>query len=459
MTFAVMAGGAAVRPPVRQLDDTAAGGTAQDTGARAWRECRIATHRAWISGTVQFVTASSEDPTPPGATMVPALILGSAHSNSLEVLRILGRRGIPRFAVGTAGSFVARSRWHRALPGAERADGPASLAALLGRVPLERAVLVPCTDDWVLPVARLEPALAARFPACVASPDSHAVLLDKSRFADAVARLDVPHPRTVRLDSEEDLAALADPALRGAFLKPRDSQAFSRRYGVKAFRFETRAEAARLFRDARAAGLELVLQDYIPGPPTRHYFVDGFIDRTGALRACFVMHRLRMFPPDFGDGSYGVSVPADEARPAVEIVRRFLGDLRYRGLFDAEFKYDERDGLFKLLEINCRPYRYVGFAAACGVDLVTMLYRDALGLPVESVTGYATGRGYFYPYTDLFGGWRAVRGGALTPWAWARSWLDGYQPLFSLTDPVPAAAAALELAGRALDRRRRRPAR
>jgi predicted ATP-grasp superfamily ATP-dependent carboligase len=385
--------------------------------------------------------------------MIPALVLGSAHTNSLEVMRILGRRGIPQFAVGTAGSFVARSRWHRALPGQQRGDGPASLADLLARVPLERLVLIPCTDDWVLPVARLEPGLAARFPACVASPESHEILLDKSRFADAVERLQVPHPRTIRLESEDDLAAVPDSALRGAFLKPRDSQAFGRRYGVKAFRFQTRAEAVALFLDARAAGLRLVLQDYIPGPPTRHYFIDGFMDRAGTLQARVVMQRLRMFPPDFGDGSFGVSVPAGEVNPAIEIVRRFLGDLRYRGLFDAEFKYDERDGLFKLLEINSRPYRYIGFAAGCGVDLVTMAYRDALGLPVEPVTDYAIGRRYFYPYTDLFGGWRAVRAGALTPWAWARSWLGAYQPLFSWTDPLPTAFAPLDLAHRAVRRR------
>lgn len=317
-------------------------------------------------------------------------------------------------------------------------------------------VLIPCTDDWVLPVARLDPGLAARFPACVAPPESLEILLDKARFAEAVERLRVPHPRTICLESEDDVANLPDSAFRDAFLKPCDSQAFGRRYGLKAFRFETRSEAAALFREARGAGLRLVLQEYIPGPPTRHYFLEGFIDRTGTLRACMATRRLRMFPPDFGDGSYGVSVRPEDVTPAIDVVRRFLGALRYRGLFDAEFKYDERDGLFKILEINSRPFRYIGFAARCGVDLVAMAYRDALGLPVELVTEYASGRHYFYPYTDLFGGWRALKEGTLTPWAWARSWLGAYQPLCSWDDPLPAAFASLNFAQRTIYRRSRR---
>jgi predicted ATP-grasp superfamily ATP-dependent carboligase len=391
--------------------------------------------------------------------VTPALVLGSAHSNSLEVIRLLGRRGIPQFAVATGRSFVARSRWHRALPGELREGaGPPMLTELLARVPFERMVLVPCTDDWVLPVARLEPDLAARFPACVAPPESLEILLDKARFAEAVGRLGMPHPRTIRLESEDQLARLPDSALDDAFLKPCDSQAFGRRYGIKAFRFETRGEAAALFREACEAGLRLVLQEYIPGPPTRHYFLEGFIDRTATLRACMATRRLRMFPPDFGDGSYGVSVRREEVAPAIELVARFLGALRYRGLFDAEFKHDERDGLFKVLEINSRPFRYIGFAARCGVDLVGMAYRDALGLPVRPVTEYEVGRHYYYPYTDLVGGWRALRDGHLTPGAWARSWLGAYQPLFAGDDPAPAAFAFLEFARRALSRRpSRRP--
>ncbi|MGH7264376.1 MAG: hypothetical protein ACREMB_05900 [Candidatus Rokuibacteriota bacterium] len=391
--------------------------------------------------------------------MIPALVLGSAHSTTLEVIRILGRNGIPQFAIGTRGGFVARSRWHRLLPGEQQEEpNPSSLPRLLGRLAFERLVLIPCTDAWVHAVASLEPGLAARFPASLAPRGSLDVLLDKGHLAEAAQRLGIPHPRTICLASEEDLARLPDSVLRDAFLKPRDTLAFQRRYGVKAFRFETRAQAVALVREARRAGLGLVLQEYVPGPPTRHYFLDGFMDRTGTVCGYIVSRRLRMFPPDFGDGCYGLSIRPQEVAAAMALVERFLGALHYRGVFDAEFKYDERDGLFKLLEINVRPYGYVGFAAVSGVDVVAMAYHDALNLPVRPVAEYEIGRHYLNPYTDLFGGWRLIKEGTLTPWTWARSWFGAYQPIFSWDDPVPAVVAFASEARRFIRRRLRPPA-
>lgn len=119
-------------------------------------------------------------------------------------------------------------------------------------------------------------------------------------------------------------------------------------------------------------------------------------------------------------------------------MKRLLGALRYRGVFDAEFKFDERDRLFKILEVNTRPYAYIGFAATCGVDLVAMAYRDALSLPVEPVAEYRVGRYYFYPADDRVVGCWLIREGKLTAWSWARSWLGAYQPIFSWDDPLPA---------------------
>ena len=79
---------------------------------------------------------------------------------------------------------------------------------------------------------------------------------------------------------------------------------------------------------------------------------------------------------------------------------RFLAALEYRGTFSAEFKRDERDGVWKLLEVNCRQWWYVGFAASCGVNVTRMTYRDALGLPVGPVDRYRIGVRCVHPYYD-----------------------------------------------------------
>lgn len=378
-----------------------------------------------------------------GGAERPALILGGRYLWGLAMIRSLGRRGVPVYATGTRGSFVAHSRWHRAVPSAwGEAPTPATLGDYLAGVPHDGMVLIPTTDDWALAVARLPTPVAARFPASLPSLGSLEALIDKGRFAAVLERLGVPHPRTVRVDPEGARADLPADAFTDAFLKPCDSQAFRRRFDVKALHFRTPDEAMTLARQARSAGLELMLQEYVPGPPSHHFMVEGFVDRTGRVCGRFVRQRLRMFPPDFGDSTYMVSVPLDRVRAAVDSLDRLLADLSFRGVFEAEFKYDARDEQFKLLEVNARPWYFIGFAADCGVDFCAMAYRDALGLAVEPVHSYETGR-HCVVGADRYACWALFRQGQLGAWAWLRSWLGARQMLFAWDDPIPGLVRVL----------------
>jgi D-aspartate ligase len=120
----------------------------------------------------------------------------------------------------------------------------------------------------------------------------------------------------------------------------------------------------------------------------------------------------------------------------VESLDRLLTHLSYRGVFEAEFKYDARDGHFKLLEVTGRPWYFIGCAADCGVDLCAMAYRNALGLAVEPVHTYEPGR-HCVAGSDRFACWALFRRRQLSAWAWLRSWLGARQMLFAWDDPLP----------------------
>jgi predicted ATP-grasp superfamily ATP-dependent carboligase len=152
-----------------------------------------------------------------------------------------------------------------------------------------------------------------------------------------------------------------------------------------------------------------------------------------------------MYPTDFGNSTYMVSVPAEQAAGAVTAITRLLTHIGYRGMFSAEFKRDPRDDVFKILEVNARAWWYVDFAARSGVDVCRMAYEDALERPVGDVTGYQIGRTLVFPYTDYFACVNLWRQGRLSLWAWLRSWMTSSQPVFQVSDPAPGALATASI--------------
>ena len=250
-----------------------------------------------------------------------------------------------------------------------------------------------------------------------------------------------PHPFSKPLSDARDLDDVPDAIFGSAMLKPRDSQSFMAHFGTKALHVSTRREAADELTRVREAGFAVILQEYVPGPATEHYFVDGFIDRNGTVRAVFVRQRLRMFPLDFGNSTAMVSVEPSAATQAVSSITSLLRGVDYRGIFSAEFKRDPRDGVFKILEVNTRAWWYVDFAARCGVDVCRMAYEDALERPVQTIERYDIGRALVFPYYDYFACQALRREGKLSTWGWLRSWMGAMQPVFQLADPKPGMLA------------------
>jgi predicted ATP-grasp superfamily ATP-dependent carboligase len=306
---------------------------------------------------------------------------------------------------------------------------------------------MPCSDIWVRAVAALPAHVGARYPASVAPLAALDTVVDKARFGGTLERLRLPHPTTRLVKSPQDLQGVSDTTIQSSFLKPVHSQQFFARFGVKAFRITDRSDAQHRLAECSDAGFDMMLQEYIPGPPTNHYFIDGFVDVKGVVRALFVRRRLRMSPPDFGNSTLMISVPVSDAGGAVATLQTLLADLRYRGVFSAEFKRDERDGAFNLIEVNARPWWYVEFAARCGVNVCAMAIRDALGEPVETISKYDVGRRCVFPYYDFQAARAEMSAGRLSVFGWASSWLGPYQPVFRWSDPLPAIGEVAALTG------------
>jgi D-aspartate ligase len=394
-----------------------------------------------------------------GNTPLPVVVL-SGGVTGLGVLRAYARRGIPAYVFPVPQDDLLRlSRWFRDLPGSGPPTGAeepsvASLEAALERSGLGAAFLCPCSDDWNRVVAEYaESRPESPFLNVVPPLAALDVLQNKGQLALLLRDLGVPMPNTRLIDGPADLTELPRSDASFYFLKPRDSQSFLAHFGVKGLRVRTVDEARRRLDEVLAAGLSVVLQEYIPGSFAEHYFVDGYVDRQGAIKALFPRRRLRIYPPDFGNSTSMISVRLDEVPGAIDTVRKVLGAVRYRGIFSAEFKRDSRDGLFKLLEVNARPWWFVDFAVRSGVDVCRMAYDDVRALEVPAVERYEVGARCIYPYYDFFAMQPLLASGEMTRSRWFGEFVHAKQPIGCWDDPLPGLVGVTRVLFAALRRR------
>jgi predicted ATP-grasp superfamily ATP-dependent carboligase len=328
---------------------------------------------------------------------VPALVLGDGYT-ALAAVRALGRAGVNVLVAAAATGFAGRSRFvRRRISGVEEtADGILEAARVLA---VEQAAIIPCSDLWCEAVVSLPAETRERLVTSLPPGNVVSALQDKAALAHLLRRRNVPHPRTVVLRGPADLAAM-DGESTSWLLKPRSSQRFYRAFGRKGFVVRTRREAESRLAACTDAGLAMVLQEYLPGPAGAHVLIDGFQDRTGIARARLARRRVRKFPPDLGDSTSGIFISLDEVAEPLRSLDDLLAGLRFRGLASAEFKLDPRDGTYKLLEINCRPFGHFEAALLWGTNLCLMAYRDALGLPLPAVVTPPAGAQYGHVVAD-----------------------------------------------------------
>jgi D-aspartate ligase len=410
--------------------------TAPDRSRPHWRR-RPGVASARDSGACSTRTERHSGGVKRGPTSLPAMILGK-HITGLGALRTLARRGLETYGLEATDDIITRSRWYRPAEArlAETTDSE-TLDRFLSGLSIERAVLITASDRWTLAAAGLPDATRRRFPVSLGSRDTVERFIDKDRFRDLLATLPIPAPRSRPIAAPEDIERASDEELESAFLKPTDSQAHRWLFGTKGAFIPSRDWAVRHVAEAAKGGVQFMLQEWVPGGSSQTVLLDGFVDRTGEIRGLMARRRIRNDPPQLANTSCDVTIPLHEVEGAVASVRTLLGAVPHRGVFNAEFKYDARDGLFKIIEVNTRLFWFNAHCAKAGLDLPWMSYLDAQELPVPTVGSYQVGRYGLYGPPDGAAIVRALASRRRPSGPVLRPWLLGDHAAFWWNDPVP----------------------
>lgn len=306
--------------------------------------------------------------------LIPAIIL-SAQTMALGVVRALGQQGVPLVVVHYNSCDIAqRSRYTtQALLAPDPQQDEEGFVAKIMELALKwgGAVIMPVSDETLLVTARHKEELSRHFR--VACPDyaTACQIVDKRMTYPLAATQGVKIPHTLIPRSLSELQGFCNQDLFPCLLKPAQSHLFHARFGTKMFFVETPAQLLDGYNRAAKAGLEVMIQEYIPGG-----------DKEGANYNCyavggktlveFTADHVRNAPPCFGSPRVVRSRQIDEL---IAPGRRLIQALNYTGYACIEFKRDSRDNEYKLMEINGRHNLSTSLAVNCGINFPWLEYR------------------------------------------------------------------------------------
>jgi predicted ATP-grasp superfamily ATP-dependent carboligase len=132
----------------------------------------------------------------------------------------------------------------------------------------------------------------------------------------------------------------------------------------------------------------------------------------------FTGKKIRQHPIYTGATSLGILLDNPQVQ---ESTRRLMKAVGYTGILDIGYRYDARDGMYKVLDINPRiggTFRL--FLADNGLDVVRAMYLDMTGQPIPASTA-RFGRKWMTEMADLKSCLDYRRDGKLTFAQWLRS--------------------------------------
>jgi predicted ATP-grasp superfamily ATP-dependent carboligase len=318
-----------------------------------------------------------------------ALVIGG-NLNGLSIARSLGRHGIPVWVTTPPNINLAScSRYTlRTLPWPKgEYEAQAEYLSDLGELyHLDQWVLFPTSDESAALLSKFHTVLSGRFRVSTPTWDVLRWAYDKRLTYRLAAGEKVDYPSTFYPATEADLEAVA--CAFPAILKPATHAVINRFTADKAWPVANREELLAGYRKARElVPPDLILvQELVPGGGESQ-FSYAALCCDGQSIASLTARRTRQYPIDFGYSSSLV-----ETLDIPEIVapsRRLLAAIRYTGLVEVEYKFDARDGRYKLLDINPRLWTWSALGGRAGVDFPYLLWQMMAGMPVPQQTGRA----------------------------------------------------------------------
>lgn len=383
---------------------------------------------------------------------IPVVVLW-VHHGSLAIARSLGRLGVPVHGVhtGLEGAAFRSRHWagrHRWDLSRTATGGTVAFLVGLARDLGGLAILIPTSDDMAELVADHREQLSEFYRFQDNPPALVRAFSSKRALYHLAVQNGIPTPETTFPESLDEVRTMAPGLAYPVMLKASDGLRLQARSGKKMLIVQDPTELVERYEaleDSRDPNL--MIQEYIPGGDDTIWMFNGYFNEHSECVMGITGKKLRQFPVHTGATSLGICV---DNREVYDLTCRLARTTGYHGILDIGFRYDARDGQYKLLDPNPRvgsSFRL--FVTREGHDVVRYLYWDLTDQALPPATS-RDGRKWVVEDQDLQSCLEYRREGVLTWVSWARSYRGVEEGAwFAHDDLGPFCSVARDLTGRA----------
>ena len=376
-----------------------------------------------------------------------AIVL-SGHTMGLGVARALGMMGIPvvlfhhdKRDMAHKSKYVARSI--RTV--SPEHDEQGFIEELLAYGAREGGgILMPSSDESTVALAHHKESLAEHFT--VACPDWSVVkrFIEKKHTYALASELGIPAPRTYSPTSCEEIREYARQLDMPCLVKPSQSHLFYTRFKRKMFPVDTVDELLEVYDKAANAGLEVMVQEYIPGDDCQGVNYNSYFWE-GRSIVEFTARKVRNAPPYYGSPRVVISEQVPEI---IAPGRKLLEAVGYSGFACTEFKKDTRDGIYKLMEVNPRHNLSTMLAVSCGINFPWIEYQHLVHGAFPTEADFQTNKYWIDITRDIGYGVRYLRQEKFSFKDYVRPYIGRHVfAILDWKDPKPFLARCTQLLG------------
>lgn len=323
----------------------------------------------------------------------PAIILNCNNIMALPIIRLLGKNNIPIIGVFGIGKNV--SPFHTIIKGSkyisdkiyfEEENYLESLIQSLINYGLKQKIkpvmfLASDTDLEVISCQRQK--LQEYFYFTLPPDDLIKSILNKDKFIDLAKINNLPIPKSFRICGDEPLNEILNKLNFPFIIKPswRNNEWLRIFKEKKVFIVENSDDLKLALSVMSKHPVEYLIQEIVKGSESNIYCSFAILNENSEPIQIGFCRKLTQYPPNYGNTS--IAIPIQESS-LENLSREIFKKLKLIGYASIEFKFDETDGKYKIIEITPNRFnRQFAVTTLQGLNLPYTLYQYELGLPIH----------------------------------------------------------------------------